>query len=128
MTPPKVLILIDSLQLGGAETLAVTNACEVDRSRFSAHLLVTRDGGPLEERLVEAGVPCTILGRPHRLWIPAYRRAHRLAREADLIHAHKFGSAVWGALLARTTRTSLVVHDHNWSGEASALRTLCQRA
>ena len=127
MTPPKVLILIDSLGLGGAETLAVTNACDVDPSRFSSHLLVTRGGGPLEERLVEAGVPYTILRRRHRLWIPAYRRAHRLAGEADLIHAHKFGSAVWGALLARTTRTPLVVHDHNWSGEASSLRTFCQR-
>jgi len=128
LTPPKVLILIDSLRLGGAETLAVTNACDVDPTRFSSHLLVTRGGGPLEERLVEAGAPYTILGRRHPLSIPAYRRAHTLAREADLIYAHKFGSAVWGALLARTTRTPLVVHDHNWSDEASPLRTLCQRA
>jgi glycosyltransferase involved in cell wall biosynthesis len=127
LTPPKVLILIDSLRLGGAESLAVTTACDVDSGCFSPHLLVTRDAGPLEGRLVEAGVPYTILGRRHRFWIPAYRRAHRLAREADLIHAHKFGSAVWGALLARATDTPLIVHDHNWSGEASPLRTLCQR-
>ena len=127
MTPPTALILIDSLRLGGAETVAVTNACDVDPSRFSSHLLVTRDGGPLEERLVEAGVPYTILGRRHRLSIRAFRRARGLAREAELIHAHKFGSAVWGALLARVSRTPLVVHEHNWSDTASPLRTLCQR-
>ena len=127
MTPAKVVVLIDSLLVGGAETVAVTGASGLDRRRFAPHVLVTRDGGPLESRLRGAGVPYTILGRRFRLSPRAYRRAHRRARDADLLHAHKFGSAVWGALLARTTGTPLLVHDHNWSGTPSRLRSLAQR-
>jgi glycosyltransferase involved in cell wall biosynthesis len=125
--PARVLVLIDSLRVGGAETVAVVGACGVDRRRFHPHVLVTRDGGPLERQLVEAGVPYTILGRRRRLSPRAYRRAVALARESDVLHAHKLGSAVWGALLARTAHTPLVVHDHNWSAGTSRVRALGQR-
>lgn len=126
--PLRILVLIDSLLEGGAEKAAVELACALDRDRFAPHLLVTRQSGPLE-RLVEAAeLPATVLGRTHRLSPSAYRTARALAAESDLIHAHKLGSAVWGALLARRADVPLVVHDHNWSESPTRRRGMLLRA
>jgi glycosyltransferase involved in cell wall biosynthesis len=126
--PLRILVLIDSLLEGGAEKAAVELACALDRARFTPHLLVTRQSGPLQ-RLVEAAeLPTTVLGRTHRLSPAAYRTARALAADSDLIHAHKLGSAVWGALLARRARVPLVVHDHNWSESPTWRKGLLLRA
>jgi glycosyltransferase involved in cell wall biosynthesis len=50
-------------------------------------------------------------------------QARRLLRDADLIHAHMFTSAMWGATLSRWTKVPLVVRDPTWSGERTFART-----
>src|SRR5688572_24028665 len=107
---------------GGAERLAVEVACALDTTRFAPHVVVTRTTGPLERLLVEGGVPYTVLGRTRKFDIGAWRRAHRLARDSDLIHAHKFGSNVWGAMLSRLARRPLVGHEHNFAATSSRTR------
>jgi glycosyltransferase involved in cell wall biosynthesis len=120
--------MIDSLLAGGAERVAVEVACALDRARFEPHVLVTRGDGPLREVLEAADVPFTLLERRGTFDVGAWRRAHRHVRDhADLIHAHKFGSAAWAALLARTTRTPLVTHEHNFSATPSRLRSFISR-
>lgn len=123
----RVLVVVDSLASGGAERMAVHLACGLDRRRYRPHVVATRGGGPLQEVLERGSVPVTILRRRRRLSAGAYRRAAVLARDSDLIHAHKFGSAVWGALLARTTDRPLITHEHNWNGTPSAFRSWCNR-
>lgn len=123
----RILVLIDSLLEGGAEKAAVELACALDRDRFAPHLLVTRQSGPLHRLVDAAELPATVLGRTHRLSPSAYRTARGLAAQTDLIHAHKLGSAVWGALLARRARVPLVVHDHNWSERPTRRKGLLLR-
>jgi glycosyltransferase involved in cell wall biosynthesis len=122
--PLQVLVLIDSLRLGGAERIAVELACGLDRRRFDPHVVATRGSGPLERLLLEAEVAHTLLARSHRGSLPAHARMHRIARDCDLIHSHKFGSNVWGALAARIHGLPLIAHEHNWSGAPSRLRSL----
>lgn len=126
--PMRVLVMVDHLLAGGAERVAVEVACALDRERFEPHVLVTRDTGPLESLLDDAGVPFTILRRTRRADLPAWRRAHRLLLDHDLLHAHKLGSNAWGALLARTTQRPLVAHEHNFAAEVTASRGLLERA
>ena len=126
--PIRVTTMIDSLLAGGAERVAVELACGLDRERFESHVLVTRDDGPLREVLEREGVPFTILGRTDALDLRPWRVAHRhLVEDADVLHSHKFGSNAWGALLARTARVPLVVHEHNFSQEPSRSRRLIDR-
>jgi glycosyltransferase involved in cell wall biosynthesis len=126
--PAQVLTMIDSLLAGGAERVAVEIACGLDRARFTPHVVVTRHSGPLESSLREANVQVTLLGRTGRLSPSAVAHTWKLARESDLIHAHKFPSSVWGALLARAAGVPLVTHDHNWSAGRSRGRSLVNRA
>lgn len=123
----RLMVLIDTLAMGGAERVAVELVCGLDRRRFAPHVVVTRSTGPLQQQLHAADVPVTVLGRRRRLSLVAYRRARRIARSCDLIHSHKFSSNVWGALLARTSGRPLIAHEHNWSGTPSRLRSFLNR-
>lgn len=121
--PIRVTTMIDSLMAGGAERVAVEVACALDRSRFEPHVLVTRGDGPLLELIERANVPVTMLERDDALDLGPWRTAHRhLVDHADILHSHKFGSNAWGALLARTARVPLVVHEHNFSDQPSRSR------
>jgi glycosyltransferase involved in cell wall biosynthesis len=127
LAPARVVMMVDSLLAGGAERLAVELACALDRDRFSPHMLVTRGTGPLRELLERADVPVTVLDRRRRVDVRAWRRAHELVSDADLLHTHKYGSNVWGALLARTADKPFIAHEHNFSSEASRVRTILDR-
>lgn len=123
-SPIRVTTMVDSLLAGGAERVAVEVACALDRARFEPHVLVTRGDGPLRDLLEAADVPFTLLDRRGTLDARAWLRAHKHVRDhADLIHAHKFGSAAWAALLSRMSGTPLVTHEHNFSATPSRLRS-----
>jgi glycosyltransferase involved in cell wall biosynthesis len=116
-------MLIDSLLAGGAERIAVEVACALDRTKFSPWVVVTRHTGPLQNLLDEAGVGYTILSRKRGFSPAKYLHAMRLVRAFDLLHAHKFGSNVWGSLLVRQTGVPLVVRDPRFSGVRTWQRT-----
>lgn len=131
VAPIPVTTLVDSLLAGGAERVAIELACALDRTRFAPHVIVTRGDGPLRSLLDAADVPYTLLERRRALDLRAWRRAHRLiaatASAGGMLHAHKFGSNAWAALLSRTAGVPLVVHEHNFSAEPSRLRSFIDR-
>ena len=125
--PARLVLRVDSLLAGGAERIAVEVATRIDRERFDPLVIATRHTGPLEEPLQSAGVPYLLLGRRRGFSPRKLLRAHQAIRGADLLHAHKFGSNVWGALLARTTRVPLVVREPTFSGVRTVQRSLGYR-
>jgi glycosyltransferase involved in cell wall biosynthesis len=125
--PIRVAMLIDSFLAGGAERIAVEVAIRLDRDRFEPRIVATRTGGPLLEKLEQAGIPYTILGRRRGFSPAKLRAARRAILGSDLLHAHKYGSNMWGALLARATRVPLVVREPTFNGVRSSRRTLGYR-
>lgn len=137
--PVHVLTLLDQLGSGGAETLATTLSAGLDPARFSSSVCVSRTPAPeaiddgwreQEATLREAGVPILLLSRtgPRHLgaWWPLVR--HIRAARVDVLHAHMFGSSVWGTILGRLCRVPVVIaHDHGWSYEADRLHVLLDR-
>ncbi|HWT92848.1 MAG TPA: glycosyltransferase [Solirubrobacteraceae bacterium] len=128
MLPPvPVLTLIDSVHFdGGAERLAVELATRLDRTRYAPLLCVTRgertDREPAEEAAVaqlrEAGVPVLWLERGSRADLLVWRRfvATLRRRRVGVLHAHKFGSNVWGAVMGSLAGVPAVVsHEHTWA-------------
>lgn len=126
-SPRRVTILVDSLLGGGAERVAVETACALDPTRYVAHLLVTRHGGPLEELVRANGLECTILDRRRGFHPRAFARACRAVRDSSLVHAHKLEGSMWGAAMARITRRPLVAHEHTFDGTRTRRRTLGYR-
>ena len=117
--PRQVAILIDSLSPGGAERVAIESAAALDRVRYRPHLIVTRQGGPLEGLARERDIPLTILDRRRAIEPQKLARALSIVRESDVVHAHLWGSGMWGALLARVGRRPLIAHVHRYDAGRS---------
>ena len=116
---------------GGAERLAVQVATRLDPSRFESTLCASRrtDEPLLEAELAAAGVDVLALERGSKLdlraWGPLVRR---LRDGVDVVHAHMFGSNVWGTVLGRLTHVPVVVaHEHTWSFQGQPVRRFLDR-
>jgi glycosyltransferase involved in cell wall biosynthesis len=133
---PHVLTLTDVVGVGGAERIAEELCVFADPERFRRSLCVTRPTADIPgaaaslARLRDAGVEVAFAERRHRFDVPALARLVRLLRHGrvDVIHAHKFGSNVWAALLGHASGVPVVVaHEHTWSFEGQLGRRLADR-
>lgn len=131
----RVLWLIDSLNLGGAEALVPAFARAV-RGRADLHVafLKTLGGNPFEAELRSLGVPLTHLRSRNLRDLAALRRLVRLVRDGgfDVVHAHLTYAATWGSLAARVTGVPCVatlhtgpVEDPGWAANSLRERLLC---
>jgi glycosyltransferase involved in cell wall biosynthesis len=127
----RIVTLVDRPTVtGGAERLAVQVAARLDRDRFESILCASRrtDEPLLDQELAEAGVEVLALGRRSKLDLLAWRPQVRRLAEVDVVHAHMFGSNVWGTVLGRLKHVPVVVaHEHTWSFEGQPLRRLLDR-
>jgi glycosyltransferase involved in cell wall biosynthesis len=135
-----VLTLVDHLgTTGGAERLALDIATRLEPSRFRSTLCASRFVSartPTEheqqalERMHEAGAGFLALGRRRRGAVLPWRHlASYIRRErVDVLHAHMFGSNLWGTVIGRLARVPVVIaHEHTWSFEGEPLRRLLDR-
>ena len=132
----RVLTLIDLIgTTGGAERFAQQLTIELDRARFEPTMCVTRwEPSPEHEsaraELRAAEVPFIGLQRRSRRDLRPWRQLTSRMREwgVDIVHAHKFGSNVWGALLApRMGAKVLIAHEQTWSWQGQPLRRRLDR-
>lgn len=123
--------MVDSLAPAGAETVAVRIALGLDPGRFESAVCSTRRSEPAAVAEVRAaGVEVLELGRSSRTDLRSWLPLVRLLRSGsvDVVHAHKFGSNLWLALLSPLVDVPVVVaHEHSWSYDGSPLRRLADR-
>lgn len=135
-----VLTLIDHLSVtGGAERLALDIATRLDPSRFRSTLCASRfapGGTPSEnerqalDSMREADVHFVSLRRRRRgeVWPWRHVAAYARREHVEVLHAHLFGSNLWGTIIGRLVRVPVVVaHEHTWSYEGRPVRRLLDR-
>ena len=131
--PLRVLTLIDRpITTGGGERMASLIAMSLDQRRFRPYVCSSRplEGPTFAAELEAAGVPVLALPRRSKLHVAAWRRLYSFLRSEriDVLHAHKFGSNVWGTLVGRLARVPVVIaHEHSWSYEGQPLRRFLDR-
>lgn len=120
MRRPRVLQLIDGLNVGGAEVLL----CDLVRYLRDEGYPISvgySTPGPLVERLQALQVPLTCLPRRARIDPTLYQGMVQLIRreKPDLVHTHLFKSDLHGRLAARSCGVPWVVSTcHNNDGWA----------
>ena len=132
----RVLVINDSLNVGGAERVAVDIANSLDRDRFEVSFCSTRVDGPLREFLRD-DVPVEVLGRRATWDLAKLVSLARVVRERriDIVHSHGRGTLKFVALAQQLglVRAKHVFHDHfGWlhidRGASWGLRQALQRS
>jgi glycosyltransferase involved in cell wall biosynthesis len=112
----RLLWLIDSLNVGGAESLIVPFVRRLDRAKCEVSIccLTTIGGNAIEPLLRNEGVAIVNLGARNLRDLGAFRRLLRLVREEriDLIHAHLTYAAIWAAVCSRLTGVPSIASLH----------------
>jgi glycosyltransferase involved in cell wall biosynthesis len=114
--PLRVLLVVDSLEMGGAERHVVELASALVSRRQAVTLACSRDG-VLGRSAQAAGVTVSsLLGQrvKRRLSLPfAWRLARLIRRERfDLVHAHIYASEVASAVATLGSGVPLVLTEH----------------
>lgn len=121
----RVLLVVDSLALGGAERSVVSLATALHTQGH--HVAVAASGGgPLASELAAIPIANSILAPE-----PVKRRVSStyadnlltmlIEQDADIVHAHCYASIVAAALALQGTSTPLVITEHTesrWQGPA----------
>lgn len=112
----RLLWLIDSLTVGGAESLILPFARKLDRSRYALTVccLSTVAGNAIEPQLREEGVTVANLGARNLRDRAAFRRLVDLVQREkfDLVHAHLPYASIWSAVLSRNTGVPSIASLH----------------
>lgn len=130
----RILMLMNKLPRlpAGGERFAVGLATHLPADRYEVVFCTTRLGaGPgLRAELAAAGVEHIELGRRGRADVLPWARfvAMLRRRRFDVLHAHMFGSNVWGTLFGRIAGVpAIVAHEQTWSFEGQPIRRLLDR-
>jgi len=110
----RILQLIDSLSIGGAERMSVNIANALAENGIESYLVASRKGGPLQQFLSPA-VKYSTLDKKNGLDVAAFYRLIKLVKQIkpDIIHAHST-SVLWGTgVKIFAPNTKLIWHDHN---------------
>jgi len=114
----KVIHLIGSMDLGGAEKLTRLTIEGLDPGRFEGAVCCLKAGGVYADQLRAAGHPVTVLLNvdkhagvpPQRLLVAAWRLFRYLRRERpDILHTHLFATSVLGRVIAKLAGTRRIV-------------------
>ncbi len=116
----RVLHLIKTLSLGGAETNLFNLVRATDPERFEIHVGFSY-GGEIEQRFREGGVRLfKYAEKSHRVKSAAtlgivWRLARYIRRNRiQIVHTHNFNSHVWGTLAAKLAGAKVVEHVHDF--------------
>ena len=110
----KVLHVIDSLDLGGAQTLLLEICRNADRERFEIEVACMHGLGVFAGEFEKAGIKIHSLspGKWPPLYIPNFPRLLKRL-DPDVLHFHLFGSnLIAKPLAALVGKRTLIVHDH----------------
>jgi len=126
----RILHLLNSLDLGGAEMLVVNLAGQIDRSRFQLMVASLTGPGPLGVELDRLGVETLALHRQRgRDWRLPLKIARTVLRERiDVLHSHNSAPWLYAAAAAVMTRRPLVHTQHSVADQSRTLLLRAERA
>ncbi len=110
----KVLHVIDSLHLGGAQEVALALATCGDKNAFRHEVATMHGHGVYWDRMSALGIPLHSLS-PHKLapWYAASLPSLLLREQYDILHCHLVASNIFAKPVGALCRVPVILnHDH----------------
>lgn len=109
----KILQLIDTLEPGGAERMAVNIANTLSEHHIENILVVTHRNGPMSAGL-NSNTALHVLNKKHALDVVAFYRLIKVVANNEVTHIHAHSTSLFWAVLLKIIRPKLTIlwHDH----------------
>ncbi|RTZ02937.1 glycosyltransferase [Flavobacterium sp. RSP49] len=109
----RIIQIIDSLEAGGAERMAISYANALAKKIEFAGLVVTRNEGPLLHQ-IDADVSYLYLNKKHTFDLRSVLKLKSFVKQNKITIAHAHGTSFFTAVLLKLTypKIKLIWHDH----------------
>lgn len=111
-----VLQLVNSLEIGGAETVAVNLAINLNKNEFQSTVCTIDCLGPLAFKLAEYNIGCINLDKKPGTRISAAIKLAKIIKKnnIDIITTHNYGALFYASIAKLISRRCSILHvDHN---------------
>lgn len=136
----KILYVIGTLDIGGAERHLTEVVKRLDRDRFQPYICALSEGGALQAEVEAAGVPVIVIGfrgfsfglrrlfqkgavrtSPFKIF-GMLRKMYRFMKEEkfDIVHGYLFWAYIIGTLVARAAKVPVVIASRRSLGHFKA--------
>lgn len=108
----RLLYIIETLGMGGAERLIVNVLKNIDRNVFSPYVACLFDKRQIEAELSDAGIPVICLALPNQYhWQMAISGLSRLMKRErfDIVHTHLFFANIYGRIAAKMSGVKNII-------------------
>lgn len=115
-TKIKLIYLIDTFAIGGAERLVLDMCKRLDQTVFEFEVWAVVTGGPMQSEFEKSDIRVKVFKKKTKLGLELIRPIYRQLKQAkpDLVHTHLFGADTWGRLAAIWARVPVIVStEHN---------------
>ncbi len=112
--PVRVMHIIWSLDLGGAEQVVVNLVRNFNRERFEPIVCCLNEKGRYAEIVEKEGIPVFEMNKKPKFDLFLIPRLTKLIKrtEVDLIHTHLFTANLWGRIAAKLAGVPVVSSEH----------------
>jgi glycosyltransferase involved in cell wall biosynthesis len=107
----RIVLVIPTMDRGGAEKQLCLLAENLPRDQFSVHVMLLTRGGPRSQRLRDAGIPVTLIGKRFRADPSALFRLRRelIRVKPDIVHTWLFAANSFGRAAARLAKVPRIL-------------------
>jgi len=98
----KIVYIINSFALGGAEKLLLNLCRSLNKEKFEIFVCSATAGGPLANEFEKAGLAIKIFQKRTKLGLSVIWQIYKFLKEVkpQIVHTHLFGGDTWGRLAA----------------------------
>ncbi len=125
----KVVHLLYSLEMGGAERLVLSIVKHLDRSKYDG-IIYSFKGGSLERELIRSKINYHVVGKKSRFDAQFPLKLHEaLTRErVQVLHCHLFSPNFWGRIVGKVCGIkSIITTEHSMAYRKSFSQKVTER-
>lgn len=126
----KIVYIINSFALGGAEKLLLNFCRALDKNKFEIAICTVTGGGPLEEEFEKLGVQIKIFSKKNKLGLGVIWQIKYFLKEfrPQIVHTHLFAADFWGKLAAILAGVPVIITtEHSVNLEEGWLKEQIKR-
>ena len=123
----KIVYIISSFALGGAEKLLLDLCRKLDKEKFEIYVCSMTGSGPLHGEFEKLDIKVTVFFKPTKLGLGVIWQIFKYLKsiKPQIVHTHLFGGDTWGRIAAIWAKVPVIIStEHNINLDESFVKKL----